>query len=57
MRSRVLTYIGLLTIAFIVLKLNECLDWPWWLVVSPVWISISLYILLVLFILIILKKF
>lgn len=29
--------IGLLGIAFIVLKLMELIDWEWWLVLSPFW--------------------
>ena len=29
---------GLLTVAFIVLKLTHVIDWSWWWVLSPVWI-------------------
>jgi hypothetical protein len=32
-------FIGLLTIAFIVLKLTEQIDWSWWWVLAPIWIS------------------
>lgn len=35
---------GLLTIAFIVLKLTGYIDWSWWWVVSPIWIPIVLII-------------
>lgn len=28
---------GLLTIAFIVLKLTGYIDWSWWLVLLPLW--------------------
>ena len=31
----------LLTIAFIVLKLTDCIDWSWWWVLSPIWIPIA----------------
>ena len=31
----------LLTIAFIVLKLTNCIDWSWWWVLSPIWIPIA----------------
>lgn len=31
-------FFGLLTIVFIVLKLIGKIDWPWWLVLSPLWI-------------------
>lgn len=29
------SFLGLLTIVFIVLKLTKVIDWSWWLVVSP----------------------
>ena len=32
-------FIGLLTVAFIVLKLTGIINWSWWWVLSPVWIS------------------
>jgi hypothetical protein len=34
-------FIGLLTIVFITLKLCGVIDWSWWWVWSPVWISLS----------------
>lgn len=37
-RSSGTGFIGLLTIAFIVLKLTGYIDWSWWCVLSPVWI-------------------
>lgn len=37
-------FCGLLTIAFIVLKLTGYIDWSWWWVVSPIWIPIALII-------------
>lgn len=40
-------FAGLLTIAFVVLKLCKVIDWPWVWVVSPIWISIG-FVLLVL---------
>jgi len=42
-------FVGLLTIAFIVLKLTEVIDWSWWWVLSPLWISfcVGLIILIV----------
>lgn len=33
-------FAGLLTIVFIVLKLTNYIDWSWWWVISPIWISI-----------------
>lgn len=36
---------GLLTIAFIVLKLIGTISWSWWWVLSPIWIEILLIVL------------
>lgn len=33
---------GMLTIAFIVLKLMNVIDWSWWWVLSPLWITFLL---------------
>ncbi len=33
---------GLLTIAFIVLKLCKVIEWSWWWVLSPLWIGVGL---------------
>ena len=38
-------FIGLLTIAFIVLKLTGFIDWSWWWVLSPLWISAIPFVL------------
>lgn len=32
-------FTGLLTIAFIVLKLTKIINWNWWWVLSPLWIG------------------
>ena len=32
-------FTGLLTIVFITLKLTGYIDWSWWWVLSPIWIS------------------
>ncbi len=39
-------FVGLLTILFITLKLCEVITWSWWWVLSPLWISIGLWVLL-----------
>ena len=41
-------FTGLLTVAFIVLKLCGVIDWSWWWVLSPIWISISLVLIIIL---------
>ena len=38
-------FTGLLTIAFIVLKLMNVIDWSWWWVLSPLWISFAIGLL------------
>ena len=38
---------GLLQVAFIVLKLCGVINWSWWWVLSPTWISLGLVILLI----------
>ena len=39
-------FVGLLTIAFVVLKLTNTITWPWWWVLSPIWITIILVVLI-----------
>ena len=39
-------FVGLLTIAFIVLKLCKVIDWSWWWVLSPIWISFAIVIII-----------
>ena len=41
-------FVGVLQITFVVLKLCEVIDWSWWWVLSPIWISTALTILVVL---------
>lgn len=45
-------FVGLLTIVFIVLKLIGKITWSWWWVLSPLWISAGLVLLILLGILI-----
>ncbi len=33
---------SLLTLVFIVLKLTNVINWSWWWVLSPLWISLSI---------------
>jgi hypothetical protein len=37
-----ISFSGLLTIVFIALKLTHYIDWPWWWVLSPLWISLAI---------------
>lgn len=40
---------GLLTIAFIVLKLCGVINWSWWWVLSPIIISTGITVILIIF--------
>lgn len=35
-------FCGLLTIAFIILKLTRTIAWSWWWVLSPLWIPLGI---------------
>jgi len=35
-------FTGLLTIVFITLKLLDKIDWSWWWVLSPIWLTLIL---------------
>ena len=50
-------FTGLLTIAFIILKLCNVINWSWWWVLSPLWISagLALIILIIIFIVLIVR--
>lgn len=39
-------FTGALTILFIGLKLGKVIDWSWWWVLSPLWISIGLALII-----------
>ena len=39
-----ISFVGLLQITFIVLKLIDKIDWSWWWVLAPMWIS-SLFVI------------
>ena len=39
-------FTGLLTIVFIILKLIGKIDWSWWWVLSPLWITFMLCMLI-----------
>ena len=39
-------FTGLLLIAFIILKLVGVIDWSWWWVLSPLWISVAIVLVL-----------
>ena len=47
-----ISFISLLTLVFIALKLAHIADWPWIWVVSPIWISTLIFSAIFAFILI-----
>lgn len=40
-------FVGLLTIVFITLKLLGKIDWSWWWVLSPLWLSLVFAVVVV----------
>lgn len=40
-------FVGMLTILFIGLKLGGVIHWSWWWVLSPLWISVSVLLVVV----------
>ena len=40
-------FLGLLSIAFIILKLTKVIAWSWWWVLSPMWIPLAIAVLTV----------
>ena len=40
-------FIGILTIVFIVLKLLDVIKWSWWWVLSPIWISFGIALVVI----------
>ena len=46
-------FVGLLTIVFITLKLLNKIDWSWWWVLSPIWISLLIFVFVTLIIIIV----
>ena len=41
-----MSFCGLLTIVFIVLKLCKIIDWNWWWVLAPLWLPLVIVIVL-----------
>lgn len=46
-RSGGIGFVGLLTIAFIVLKLLKVINWSWLWVLSPIWIWLGLILVFI----------
>lgn len=44
-------FAGALTIVFIALKLTHHIDWSWWWVLSPLWISTLIWLIVAIVIL------
>lgn len=51
-----IVFSGLLQIVFIVLKLRGVIDWSWFLVLSPIWIGIILFVVLIVICCLIISK-
>jgi membrane protein YdbS with pleckstrin-like domain len=46
-RSSGISFTGALTVLFIGLKLTNVITWSWWWVLSPIWISFSLAVVVI----------
>ena len=42
-----ITFLQLLTIVFVVLRLTKYIDWSWWWVLAPLWVPVALVIAVV----------
>jgi hypothetical protein len=47
-----ISFVGLLTILFIGLKLTGYIDWQWVWVLAPIWIGFAVFIVVIMFILV-----
>lgn len=45
--SGAIGFTGMLTILFIGLKLAGFIDWSWWWVLSPIWITMAIVLLVI----------
>ena len=50
-----LSFLDVLLVVFIALKIAKVISWPWWLVLLPLWIQIGLVIIIMIVIYIISK--
>jgi len=41
------SFLGLLTILFIALKLLDKIDWSWWWVLAPLWIPLTIVLIII----------
>lgn len=53
-KSGGISFAGALTVAFVVLKLLGIINWSWWWIVSPLWISAGIGLIVIIILLIIL---
>lgn len=44
-----ITFLGLLQLAFIILKVSNVIKWSWWAVFIPLWIEIGIIVFVILF--------
>lgn len=50
-----ISFFSLLTIAFIVLKLCNIINWSWVWVLAPLWVSVSLSLVFLIILLVVIK--
>lgn len=49
--------VTILTLIFLVLKLTGNIDWSWWWIFSPIWITAVLFLIFGIIMAIIIKKY
>lgn len=52
-----ISWVTVLTVLFIILKITDKIDWSWWWVLSPLWISISLSVVIFIVVAVIVSRF
>jgi hypothetical protein len=47
-----LSFLQVLTIVFVVLKLTNVINWSWWFVLMPLWLPITIFLSIMFFVLV-----
>ena len=47
-----LSFLQVLTIVFVVLKLTNVINWSWWCVLMPLWLPITIFLSIMFFVLV-----
>lgn len=50
-----LSFLQVLTIVFVILKLTNVINWSWWFVLMPLWLPIVIVLSVMFFVLLLIK--